>query len=68
MHLKINGAVREFDKGQTLAYVLRQLEVRTSEGGVAVAVNDSVVPRAHWESTPVEDGDRVEIIHAVQGG
>jgi sulfur carrier protein len=68
MHLTINGAVRELDDAHTLAHVLQQLEVKTSDGGVAVAVNDRVVPRARWESTPVGDGDRVEIIHAVQGG
>jgi len=36
--------------------------------GVAVALNDAVVPRARWPETVLEAGDRVEIVHAIGGG
>jgi sulfur carrier protein len=36
--------------------------------GVAVAINDAVVPRGTWAGTVVAPGDRVEIVTAVQGG
>ena len=37
--------------------------------GVAAAVNGEVVPRARvGRRRPVRDGDRVEVITAVQGG
>jgi sulfur carrier protein len=36
--------------------------------GVAVAVNDEVVPRGEWGSRPLEDGDRVLLIAPIQGG
>ncbi|PZR53536.1 thiamine biosynthesis protein ThiS [Xylanimonas oleitrophica] len=36
--------------------------------GVAVAVDDAVVPRGAWATTSVRPGDRVEIVTAVQGG
>jgi len=36
--------------------------------GVAVAINDAVVPRGTWPTTVVAPGDRVEIVTAVQGG
>ncbi|PFG42287.1 sulfur carrier protein [Isoptericola jiangsuensis] len=36
--------------------------------GVAVAVDDVVVPRGAWDRTTVRAGDRVEIVTAVQGG
>lgn len=36
--------------------------------GVAVAVNEEVVPRSAWDETPVRDGDRVEVLNAAQGG
>jgi sulfur carrier protein len=39
-----------------------------ASAGVAVAVNDSVVPRGLWGSTSVRPGDRVEVVTAVQGG
>lgn len=36
--------------------------------GVAVARNGHVVPRSRWETTDLEDGDRLEIVEPVQGG
>ena len=36
--------------------------------GIAVAVNDEVVPRSEWDSTGFADGDRVDVVRAVQGG
>jgi sulfur carrier protein len=40
----------------------------TGQDGVAVAVNDEVVPRRAWSATALADGDRVEVLTAVQGG
>jgi len=36
--------------------------------GVAVAVDGEVVPRGDWPGTALRDGQRVEVLHAVQGG
>ncbi|MFC5727561.1 MULTISPECIES: sulfur carrier protein ThiS [Nocardioides] len=36
--------------------------------GVAVAVNEEVVPRDDWPRWPLADGDVVEVVTAVQGG
>ncbi|MFF3066567.1 sulfur carrier protein ThiS [Oerskovia sp. NPDC057915] len=36
--------------------------------GVAVAIDDAVLPRSTWASTTLRDGDRVEVVTAVQGG
>lgn len=36
--------------------------------GVAVALDDAVVPRGAWDTTTVRPGDRVEVVTAVQGG
>jgi sulfur carrier protein len=36
--------------------------------GLATAVNGEVVPRASWAATLLADGDRVEVVTAVQGG
>ena len=40
----------------------------TAPRGVAAAVNETVVPRTRWAATALADGDRVEILTAVQGG
>lgn len=37
-------------------------------GGIAVAVDDQVVPRAHWPQFKLEEGARIVIITATQGG
>lgn len=36
--------------------------------GVAIAINDEVVPRSTWATHTLRPHDRVEIIRATQGG
>jgi sulfur carrier protein len=36
--------------------------------GVAMAVNNEMIPRSDWESTAIREGDSVVIIKAVCGG
>jgi sulfur carrier protein len=36
--------------------------------GVAVAVDREVVPRSQWGETSLREGQRVEVLEAVQGG
>jgi sulfur carrier protein len=62
----VNGDSRDLPAGMTVETVVAQItEART---GVAVALNDEVVRRSAWASTPVNESDRVEILTAVQGG
>jgi sulfur carrier protein len=42
--------------------------VTALSGGVAAAVNGDVVPRRLWAATVLAEGDRVEVVTAVQGG
>ena len=66
MNVTINGAVHELPPGATVTQAVRRLtEIRS---GVAVAVNDEVVSRGAWDSTPLAEADRVEVLTAVQGG
>jgi sulfur carrier protein len=64
---QINGEVREFREGLSLAQIMEQLGVRQATG-IAVAVNDAVIPRDHHENFRPKDGDAIEIIRAVAGG
>jgi sulfur carrier protein len=66
MNVIVNGAARELAEGTTLAEVVAGLTAAPT--GVAVAVNDSVVPRGAWAATVLDDRDRVEVLTAVQGG
>jgi len=36
--------------------------------GYAIALNGTLVRKDRWQSTPLTDGDRVEIVRAMQGG
>jgi len=68
MDLKINGESKSFSDSASLLALLEQFDVHPDATGVAVALNDVVVPRAQWATTDVTDGDSIEIIRAVQGG
>lgn len=66
MTVTVNGEARRLEAGATVATVVAGLTSATS--GVAVAVNETIVPRTTWETTALDDGDRVEVLTAVQGG
>jgi sulfur carrier protein len=68
MKFTINGEERKLPDVGTIAELLAELSIDTQRGGIAVAHNDHVVPRARWRDATVAEGDRLEIIHAVQGG
>lgn len=74
----INGSPVEVHEGFTLTDAVAQLTGReiTAQGtaadghplGIAVAVDDTVVPRSLWATTAVAPGQSVEVVTAVQGG
>jgi sulfur carrier protein len=66
MNISVNGEPRDVGPGTALDTVVRSLTASAS--GVAAALNETVVPRAQWPSTPLSEGDRVEVLTAVQGG
>jgi sulfur carrier protein len=62
----VNGQPVELSDGATTAAAVQVLT--SAPSGIAVAVNGAVVRRSEWESTPLTDGDQVEVLTAVQGG
>ena len=62
----VNGEPMPLEQA-TLAELVEQ---RTSAGrrGIAVALNDAVVPRRAWPATRLKPGDRVEIVKVMVGG
>jgi sulfur carrier protein len=66
MRAIVNGEEWELTDGSTVGDVLRRLGAPAT--GIAVACGGEVVPRASWSDTPVRDGDRIEVLTAVQGG
>ena len=66
MKVTVNGEARELAGTPTVADVVAA--ELPSPRGVAVAVNADLVPRSTWASTPVAEGDRIELLRAAQGG
>ncbi|RAJ65467.1 sulfur carrier protein [Streptomyces sp. Amel2xB2] len=64
--LSVNGASREIPYGSTLDQLVTGLT--SAPSGVAAAVNETVVPRGEWARLRLAEGDRVEVLTAVQGG
>lgn len=64
--VSVNGEARDVAAGTTLEALVATLTAAPS--GVAAALNETVVPRTQWSTTPLTEGDRVEVLTAVQGG
>ena len=67
-HIEINGELVALEEPVTVAAVVARAGADAKRGGVAVAVDGEVVPRSAWERTRVGDGQRVEVVGAIQGG
>jgi sulfur carrier protein len=68
MTVIINGKPTELPYALTLAELLIQNGVAPDQRGVAVAFNDEVVMKSQWNKLTVQEGDRLEIVRATQGG
>lgn len=66
MKIELNGDARDFDPGITLDALLG-LE-GLAERRVAVEVNGGIIPRGRHATHVLQEGDRVEIVHALGGG
>ena len=65
--ITVNGAPRPFE-GKSLSVLIAEAGIPPDRRGIAVAVNDHVVPRAAWARTVPRAGDVVEIVQPLQGG
>lgn len=64
--VSVNGEPVAVAAGTTLDALVATLTGAPS--GVAAALNETVVPRGQWPASALRDGDRVEVLTAVQGG
>ncbi len=66
MNLTINGESRVVSLAESLGALIEQLGMKSDR--VAIELNREIVPREQWAVTPLQDGDRLEIVHFVGGG
>ena len=65
MIVMVNEKQVEVGDQTTVAALLESLGL--PDRGVAVALDSSVLPRSQWATT-LSEGDRLEVVTAVQGG
>ena len=64
--LTLNGELRRVRSAATLEALLQELEL--DPRAVVVELNRRIVRRPELASTPLNDGDTVELVHFVGGG
>ncbi|HOP41648.1 MAG TPA: sulfur carrier protein ThiS [Geobacteraceae bacterium] len=65
MVIQINGEKKEIGP-LTVVGLLESLEIDPRR--VAVELNLEILPKTDYETTTLQDGDRIEIVHFVGGG
>jgi thiamine biosynthesis protein ThiS len=66
MVLMINGEARSVPGVSNVSELLSFLGIGPDR--VAVEINKRILMRAEWETTPLSDQDRIEIVQFVGGG
>ncbi|WP_298301077.1 sulfur carrier protein ThiS [Hydrotalea sp.] len=67
MTIYLNDALIELSDAQTIAKALEKLAI-TSCNGIAVAVNNTVIPKKDWDEYKLLPNDHLVLIRASQGG
>ena len=66
LDIKINSRPHQVESSISLQALIMQF-VDTQQG-IAVAVNQNVIPRSLWASTTIKQADSIDIFQAIAGG
>jgi len=66
MKITLNNKSHEIEQNASLLQFIESLNI--SDDGMAVAINNTVVPKSKWSSTILEENAELIIIQAVSGG
>ncbi len=66
MEIEINGVLKTFNNPISLLSLVNEIVNDTK--GLAIAVNNSVVPKEKWTEKMLNEADKVLLIRATQGG
>jgi len=67
MQIKVNGEQQQVPDGTTAAQLVESLGLEPQQR-IAMEVNLEIVPRSRYSQHALQEGDAVEIVHAVGGG
>lgn len=67
MEIYLNNEKHTREKEVRLSVFLSDMGI-DAEKGIAVAVNDTVIPRSEWTNFLLKNSDRITLIKATAGG
>lgn len=67
MTIFLNNQAKELPESSSVSAMLQLLALEHVRG-IAVAINDMVVPRSNWATYQLQENDRLTLIRATQGG
>ena len=66
MQILLNGTVTELPRDLTARELVEQLALTGKR--IAMEVNGEILPRSDYAERRINEGDKVEIVHAIGGG
>ena len=66
MEITVNGENKIIDNESLLLLINNLLGEKTN--GIAIAVNEQIIPKSNWQNASLKENDCVLIINATQGG
>lgn len=67
MNIYLNSRPYSLVKEMALIPFLEEIKIDIS-GGIAVAINDIIIPKSDWTKTTLSDNDKITLIKAAAGG
>ncbi len=68
MEITINNQVKNLSDTNLTVQQLLNMEIPDKQKGIAIAINNNVVPRTEWQTKNILQNDNILIIKATQGG
>lgn len=66
MNITVNDELYSLDMPVTISQLLIQLKQPSM--GVALAINDIIIPRENWNTQMINEGDTILLFQAIAGG
>lgn len=66
MQVWVNEKPVVFESGKSVHALLEQLNLPLAAS--AIALNDAIIARSQWETTDLNEGDRIALFQAIAGG
>ncbi|HBC8871263.1 sulfur carrier protein ThiS [Proteus mirabilis] len=66
MNITVNDERYSLDMPVTISQLL--IELKQPSMGVALAINDIIIPRENWNTQMLNEGDTILLFQAIAGG